>query len=96
MIQWTLDSCAKLPSSNLATLRDEWDSEGGLAKLLSTATLVLISVLQHSGATKMPSERGHLPPIREAPEEVPKLDRDQIIVRPYVCGLVKSFERKAA
>ena len=41
-------------------------------------------------------ERDHLPPIREAPEEVPKLDRDQIIVRSYVGGLVKSFERKAA
>ena len=41
-------------------------------------------------------EREQLPPIREAPKEVPKLDRDQIIVRPYVGGLVKSFERKAA
>ena len=41
-------------------------------------------------------ERDHLPPIREAPEEVSKLDRDQIVVRSYVGGLVKSFERKAA
>ena len=41
-------------------------------------------------------ERDHLPPIREAPEEVIKLERDQIIVRSYVGGLVKSFERKAA
>ncbi len=41
-------------------------------------------------------ERDHLPPIREAPEEVLKLDRDQIVVRSYVGGLVKSFERKAA
>ena len=40
--------------------------------------------------------RGHLPPIREVPEEVPKLDRDQIVVRSYVGGLVKSFERRAA
>jgi len=30
------------------------------------------------------------------PEEVPKLDRDQIVVRSFVGGLVKSFERKAA
>gem|GEM_PF-5098713 len=30
------------------------------------------------------------------PEEVPKLDRDQIVVQSYVGGLVKSFERKAA
>ena len=41
-------------------------------------------------------ERDHLPPIREAPKEVLKLDRDQIVVRSYVGGLVKSFERKAA
>ena len=41
-------------------------------------------------------ECGHLPSIREAPEEVPKLDRDQIVVRPDVGGLVKSFERRAA
>ena len=41
-------------------------------------------------------ERDHLPPIREEPKEVAKLDRKQIIVRSYVGGLVKSFERKAA
>ncbi len=40
--------------------------------------------------------RGHLPPIRVLPEEVPKLDRNQIAVRSNVGGLVKSFERKAA
>lgn len=41
-------------------------------------------------------ERDHLPPIREMPEVVLKLDRDQIVVRSYVGGLVRSFERKAA
>jgi hypothetical protein len=46
--------------------------------------------------TRSHMERDHLPPIHEAPEEVPKLDRDQIVVRSYVGGLVKSFERKAA
>ena len=46
--------------------------------------------------TRSHMERDHLPPIREAPEEVSKLDRDQIVVRSYVGGLVKSFERKAA
>ncbi|MBC8116888.1 MAG: transposase [Candidatus Saccharimonas sp.] len=46
--------------------------------------------------TRSHMERGHLPPIREAPEDIPKLDRDQIIVRSYVGGLVKSFERRAA
>ena len=46
--------------------------------------------------TRSHMERGHLPPIREIPEEVSKLDRDQILIRSYVGGLVKSFERKAA
>jgi hypothetical protein len=43
-----------------------------------------------------PRVREHLPPIRDVPEEVIKLDRDQIVVRSYVGGLVKSFERRAA
>ena len=42
------------------------------------------------------TERNHLPPIHAVPEEMPKLDRDQIIVRAYVGGTVKSFEWKAA
>lgn len=46
--------------------------------------------------TRSHTERDHLPPIREVPVEVPKIDRDQIVVRSYVGGLVKSFERKAA
>ncbi len=46
--------------------------------------------------TRSHMERGNLPPIQETPEEVLKPDRDQITVRSYVGGLVKSFERKAA
>jgi putative transposase len=42
------------------------------------------------------SEREHLPPIRDLPEEVDILSLDQIEVRTYVGGLVKSFQRKAA
>ncbi len=38
-------------------------------------------------------ERDNLPPIRKVPEEVDVLTRNQIEVRPYVGGLVKSFER---
>ena len=41
-------------------------------------------------------ERDHLPPIREAPDEVATLARDDIEIRRYVGGLVQSFERKAA
>ena len=40
--------------------------------------------------------REHLPPVREKPEEVIQIDRDQVVVRSYVGGLVKSFERNAA
>ncbi len=41
-------------------------------------------------------ERDHLPPIREVPEEVDALAMDQIEVKSYVGGLVKSFERRTA
>ena len=41
-------------------------------------------------------KRDHLPPIRDVPEEVEKLTMDQIEVKEYVGGLVKSFERRAA
>ena len=40
--------------------------------------------------------RGHLPPIREEPDEVQALSLDQSEVNSYVGGLVKAFERKAA
>ena len=41
-------------------------------------------------------ERDHLPPIRDVPEEIASLKMDQIDVKSYVGGLVKSFERKVA
>ncbi len=40
--------------------------------------------------------RDHLPPVRSQPDEVVKLTRDQIVIRSYMGGLAKSFERKAA
>jgi len=40
-------------------------------------------------------ERDHLPPIREEPVEVETIKLDEIEVRSYVGGLVKSFQRKA-
>ncbi|MBC8290792.1 MAG: hypothetical protein H8E37_10800 [Planctomycetes bacterium] len=40
--------------------------------------------------------RGHLPPVRENPDEVATLKLDQVDVKTYVGGLVKAFERKAA
>jgi len=41
-------------------------------------------------------ERDHLPPVRQEPDEVDTLKLDEIEVKSYVGGLVKSFERKAA
>ena len=41
-------------------------------------------------------ERDWLPPIRDVPDEVDTLRMDQIEVKSYVGGLVKSFERRAA
>ena len=41
-------------------------------------------------------ERDHLPPLSEAPEEIETVNLDQIEVKSYVGGLVKSFENKAA
>jgi putative transposase len=41
-------------------------------------------------------EREHLPPIRTEPEEVISLKMEQIEVKSYVGGLVKSFAKKAA
>jgi hypothetical protein len=40
--------------------------------------------------------RDSLPPIRQLPEEVASLKREQIKVKSYDGGLVQSFERKAA
>ncbi len=42
------------------------------------------------------SSRDSLPPIRELPEEVMSLKMEQVEVKLYVGGLIKSFERKAA
>jgi hypothetical protein len=41
-------------------------------------------------------ERDHLPPIRAVPDEVETVTMDQIEVKSYVGGLVRSFERRAA
>ncbi len=41
-------------------------------------------------------EREHLPPVRDEPDEVETLTMEQLEVKSYVGGLVKSFERKAA
>ena len=52
--------------------------------------------VSHYNTVRSHTERSRLPPAHAVPNKVPKLDRDQIMVRLYVGGLVKSFERKAA
>ena len=47
-------------------------------------------------STRSSMVRGHLPPIREVPDEVESLKLDQVTVRRHVGGLVASFERRAA
>lgn len=47
-------------------------------------------------ARRSHSERDNLPPTGEVPEEVESLKLEQVAVKSYVGGLVKSFERKAA
>lgn len=42
------------------------------------------------------SVRDHLPPVRNLPEDVDTLSPDQVEVKSFVGGFVKSFERKAA
>ena len=42
------------------------------------------------------SSRGNLPPLATPPKVMPVLRTDQVEVKSYVGGLVKSFERKAA
>ncbi|HBN79499.1 MAG TPA: hypothetical protein DD473_27495, partial [Planctomycetaceae bacterium] len=51
---------------------------------------------QYYNTKRSHMERDHLPPIREEPDEVTTISIDQIEVRKYVGGLIKSFERKVA
>jgi putative transposase len=54
------------------------------------------TVVEYYNKRRAHMEREHLPPIRVEPEEVVSLKMEQIEVKSYVGGLVKSFERKAA
>jgi putative transposase len=58
---------------------------------------IIAEFVEYYNTARSHTEREHLPPVRVAiPEEIPDLPRDDITVRSYVGGLVKSFERKAA
>ncbi len=51
---------------------------------------------RYYNANRSHSERDHLPPLAKVPEEVLTVERDEVMVKSYVGGLVTSFERKAA
>jgi transposase InsO family protein len=57
---------------------------------------LLVEFVDYYNKHRSHMERDHLPPVREAPEEVAALKLNQIEVKSHVGGLVKSFERKAA
>jgi len=57
---------------------------------------ILREFTEYYNRVRSHTKRDHLPPIQAPPEEVPILDSKEIVVKSYVGGLVKSFERKAA
>ena len=57
---------------------------------------VVASFAEYYNQRRTLSSCDSLPPIREIPDEVLSLSMDQIEVKSYVGGLVKSFERRAA
>lgn len=57
---------------------------------------LLAEFVEYYNTARSSMVRDHLPPMREGPEEVETLTMDQVEVKSYVGGLVKSFERKAA
>ncbi|WP_339613730.1 hypothetical protein [uncultured Rubinisphaera sp.] len=58
--------------------------------------MLFLGIDQHLRQLTISMLRDHLPPVREEPDEVDKLTLDEIEVKSYVGGIVKSFERKAA
>ena len=57
---------------------------------------IISSFTEYYNLRRAHSSRDSLPPIRELPEDVATLKMEQIEVKSYVGGLIKSFERKTA
>ena len=55
-----------------------------------------VKSLAYYNGIRSHTECGHLPPTAKPPDELATVERDKIVVRTYVGGLVKAFERKAA
>jgi putative transposase len=52
--------------------------------------------LGYYNSVRSHTECGHLPPVAKPPDELATVDREKIVIRSYVGGLVRSFERRAA
>ena len=83
-------------SENAPTANDTEVNAGGLLPANALERILAMKPKLFINGRRSHMERGHLPPIQVVPEEVSKLNRDQIMVRSYVGGLVQSFERRAA
>lgn len=57
---------------------------------------LLIEFVDYYNQHRSHMERDHLPPVKDEPDEVETFVSDEIQVKSFVGGLVKSFERKAA
>ena len=57
---------------------------------------VVDEFVEYYNTVRSHSERDNLPLIREMPNETETFNRDELTVKSYVGGLVKSYERKAA
>ncbi len=53
-------------------------------------------ITRYYNANRSHPEQDHLSPLAEIPEEVVAVERAEVVVKSYVGGLVKPFERKAA
>ena len=57
---------------------------------------ILREFTEYYNRVRSHAERDHLPPIHAPHDEVPMLESEQIMVKSYFGGLLKSFEGKAA
>ena len=57
---------------------------------------MVVEFVEYYNTARSSMVHDHQPPIRDVPDEVDTLKLDQIEVKEYVGGLVKSFERTAA
>ena len=57
---------------------------------------IVSEYVAYFNAKRSHSSRNNLPPLAEKPDEIQTITMDQVEVKSYVGGLIKSFERRAA